>query len=189
MTSGPATFRRRTNARVKREQARERIVAAAEMLLLEHAYRDLTVDLVMSEAGLSRTVFYRHFDGLPEVLLTLLHKIEADLAAPLDTGDLRQLLANSVEIFARYGPFLRALDHAAGQDAAIEAAYCALVDRFTEQIAAGLGGDQKAYELARALNLMNGHYLMDTLGKDPGFDRELALETLLTIWGAVAARA
>ena len=186
MTSGPATARRRTNARVRREEARERIVAAAEQLLLEVPYRDLTVDLVMSRAGLSRTVFYRHFDGLPEVLLTLLAKIEAELAAPMDTGDLRELLANSVETFARYGPFLRALDHAAGQDAEIETAYCALVDRFTEQIAAGLGGGERAYELARALNLMNGHYLMDTLGKDPDFDRELALETLVTIWGAVA---
>jgi TetR/AcrR family transcriptional regulator, ethionamide resistance regulator len=182
-----SAIRRRANARVKREEARERIVAAAETLLLEHAYRELTVDLVMREAGLSRTVFYRHFDGLHDVLLTLLHNIEADLAAPMDTGDLRALIANSVDTFARYGPFLRALDHAAGQDAEIEAAYCALVDRFTEQIAAGLGGGPRAYELARALNLMNGHYLMDTLGKDPGFDRELALETLLTIWSAVTA--
>jgi AcrR family transcriptional regulator len=179
------TSTQRVNARIRREEARERIVAAAEELLLERPYRELTVDLVMSEAGLSRTVFYRHFDGLPDVLLTLLHRIEAELAAPMDSGDLRELLANSVDIFARYGPFLRALDHAAGQDAEIEAAYCALVDRFTEQIAATLG----SYELARALNLMNGHYLMDTLGKDPQFDRELALETLLTIWGAVAARA
>jgi TetR/AcrR family transcriptional regulator, ethionamide resistance regulator len=172
---------------VRREEARERIVAAAEQLLLELPYRDLTVDLVMSRAGLSRTVFYRHFDGLPEVLLTLLARIEVELAEPMDGGDLRALLANSVETFARYGPFLRALDHAAGQDAEIEAAYCALVDRFTEQIAAGLGGGERAYELARALNLMNGHYLMDTLGKDPDFDRELALDTLVTIWGAVAA--
>jgi TetR/AcrR family transcriptional regulator, ethionamide resistance regulator len=186
MTSGPATVRRRTNARVRREEARERIIAAAEQLLLEVPYRDLTVDLVMSRAGLSRTVFYRHFDGLPEVLLTLLSRIEAELAAPMDTGDLRELLAGSVETFARYGPFLRALDHAAGQDAEIEAAYCAVVDRFTTEIAEGMGGGERAYEMARALNLMNGHYLMDTLGKDPGFDRELALDTLLAIWGAVA---
>jgi AcrR family transcriptional regulator len=186
MTSGPATIRRRENARVRREEARERIVAAAEQLLLEVPYRELTVDLVMSRAGLSRTVFYRHFDGLAEVLLALLGRIEAELAAPMDTGDLRALLANSVETFARYGAFLRALDHAAGQDAEIEAAYCALVDRFTEQIAAGMGGGPRAYELARALNLMNGHYLMDTLGKDPEFDRELVLETLVTIWSAVA---
>jgi len=192
MTSGPATARRRTNARVRREEARERIVAAAEKLLLEVAYRDLSVDLVMSEAGLSRTVFYRHFDGLPDVLLALLAKIEAELAAPMDASPpdgedwLRDLLAGSVETFARYGPFLRALDHAAGQDAEIEAAYCAVVDRFTSEIAEVLGGGARGYELARALNLMNGHYLMDTLGKDPSFDRELALDTLVAIWSAVA---
>jgi TetR/AcrR family transcriptional regulator, ethionamide resistance regulator len=194
MTSGPATVRRRSNARVRREEARERIVAAAEKLLLEVQYRDLTVDLVMCEAGLSRTVFYRHFDGLPDVLLALLRNIEAELAAPMDAGPpdgetwLRDLLAGSVETFARYGPFLRALDHAAGQDAEIEAAYCAVVARFTAETAEAMGGGERAYELARALNLMNGHYLMDTLGKDPDFDRELALETLLTIWGAVARR-
>jgi AcrR family transcriptional regulator len=197
MTSGPATAARRSNARVRREEARERIVAAAEKLLLEVPYRDLTVDLVMTEAGLSRTVFYRHFDGLPEVLLDLLARIEGVLAEPMlaepigtdDEGWLRDLLAGSVETFARYGPFMRALDHAAGQDAEIEAAYCAVVDRFTEEISRVLGGGPRAYELARALNLMNGHYLMDTLGKDPGFDRELALDTLVAIWGAVAARA
>jgi TetR/AcrR family transcriptional regulator, ethionamide resistance regulator len=192
MTSGPATARRRSNARVRREEARERILAAAEKLLLEVAYRDLTVDLVMTEAGLSRTVFYRHFDGLPDVLLALLAKVEAELAAPMGAAPpdgedwLRDLLAGSVETFARYGPFLRALDHAAGQDAEIEAAYCAVVDRFTSEIAEVLGGGERGYELARALNLMNGHYLMDTLGKDPAFDRELALETLVAIWSAVA---
>jgi AcrR family transcriptional regulator len=192
MTLGPATTRRRENARVRREEARERIVAAAEKLLLERPYRDITVDQVMAEAGLSRTVFYRHFDGLAEVLLTLLGRIEAELAAPMATGEgdgetwLRDLLAGGVETFARYGPFLRALDHAAGQDAQIEAAYCAVVDRFVAQTAAAIGPGERAYEIARALNLMNGHYLMETLGKDPEFDRELALETLLTIWGAVA---
>ena len=196
MTSRPAIARRRLNARVRREEARERILGAAEKVLLERPYRDVTVDLVMAEAGLSRTVFYRHFDGMPDVLLTLLRMIEGELVAPMlvpvtdpDTW-LRELLASGVETFARYGPFMRALDHAAGQDAEIEAAYCAVVDRFIEQTAEAIGGaDERAYELARALNLMNGHYLMETLGKDPDFDRELALETLLTIWGAVARSA
>ena len=72
MSSGPASARRRTNARVRREEARERILAAAEILLLERPYREITVEQVMAGAGLSRTVFYRHFDGLPDVLLTLL---------------------------------------------------------------------------------------------------------------------
>jgi len=46
-----------------------------------------------------------------------------------------------------------------------------------------------AYELARALNLMNGQYLLDTLGRDPGFDRELALDTLMAVWGPVTSYA
>jgi AcrR family transcriptional regulator len=145
---------------------------------------------VMSEAGLSRTLFYRHFDGLAEVLLTLLGRIEAELAARMagrgDEAWMRNVLAAGVETFARHGPFLRALNHAAGQDAEIEAAYCAFVDRFVAQTAAAIGPGERAYELARALNLMNGHYLMETLGRDPGFDRGLALETLLTVWSAVA---
>ena len=44
-----------------------------------------------------------------------------------------------------------------------------------------------AYELARALNLMNGSYLLETLGRDPGFDRRLAVDTLMAVWGAVAS--
>jgi TetR/AcrR family transcriptional regulator, ethionamide resistance regulator len=192
MSTGPATTRRRENARVRREEARERIVAAAGQLLLERPYREITVDQVMSEAGLSRTVFYRHFDGLPEVLLTLLRRIEAELAAALVAAPpggetwLREVLAAGVDTFARYGPFLRALDHAAGQDAEIEAAYYAFVDRFVADTAAAIGPGERAYEIARALNLMNGHYLMETLGKDPQFDRELALDTLVAVWSAVA---
>ena len=106
MSSGPATARRRTNARVRREEARERILAAAENLLLERPYRDITVEQVMAGAGLSRTVFYRHFDGLPDVLLTLLRMIEGELVAPMlapvtdaETW-LRELLAGGVDTFA-----------------------------------------------------------------------------------------
>ena len=33
---------------------------------------------------------------------------------------------------------------------------------------------------------MNVQYLMETLGRDPDFDRELAQRTLLTVWSAVA---
>jgi TetR/AcrR family transcriptional regulator, ethionamide resistance regulator len=190
MSTRSATARRRENARARREVARERIVAAAERLLLECPYRELTVDHVMAEAGLSRTVFYRHFDGLPDVLLTLLGRIEVELAArvaapPGEDWPL-EILAAAVDVFARHGPFLRALDHAAGHDVQIEEAYCAFVDRFVAETAALIGPGERAYELARALNLMNGHYLMETLGRDPGFDRELALQTLLTVWSGVA---
>jgi AcrR family transcriptional regulator len=190
MSTRPAIASRRESTRARREQARERILAAAERLLHDRPFRELTVDHVMAEAGLSRTLFYRHFDGLPDVVLALLAKIEAELAGhlvggPPDENWLRDVLSAGVEMFARHGVFLRALNHAAGQDAEIEAAYCAFVDRWIAETAALMGPGERAYELARALNLMNGTYLMETLGRDPAFDRQLALDTLLTVWSAV----
>ena len=69
--SSPPARARRAAARTRREAARERIVAAAERLLRDRPYRELSVEEVMAEAGLSRTIFYRHFDGLPELVLSL----------------------------------------------------------------------------------------------------------------------
>ena len=75
MSTRAAASTRRTAALARRREARERIEAAAERLLRGQPYRTLTVDQEMAEAGLSRTVFYRHFDGLPELVLSLLHAI------------------------------------------------------------------------------------------------------------------
>ena len=77
---------RRELTRARRAEARDRIVSATERLLAHDDFRDVTVDDVMVEAGLSRTVFYRHFDGLPQVVLALLAKIEADLEQQIPPG-------------------------------------------------------------------------------------------------------
>ena len=191
MAPPAASARRRENARARRGEARERITAAAAGLMNDRPFRELTVEDVMAAAGLSRTVFYRHFDGLPEVVLALLARIEADVAAELLESEpsedwLADVLTAAIDMFAEHGPFLRALNGAAGSDAEIEAAYCAFLERWVQETGNAFGGGERAIELARALHLMNGHYLMETLGRDPGFDRELARDTLLTVWrGAV----
>ena len=201
MSTRAAASTRRTAALARRREARDRIEAAAERLLRGQPYRTLTVDHVMAEAGLSRTVFYRHFDGLPELVLSLLHAIGDELAAevaePPRPGRTREVLAAAIDAFARHGPFMRAVQDAASHDETIEEAHRAFVDGFTAAIAAtievgmadGHIAPGNAYELARALNLMNGQYLLDTLGRDPGFDRELALDTLMAVWGPVTSYA
>jgi AcrR family transcriptional regulator len=146
----------------------------------------------MAGAGLSRTVYYRHFDGLPNVLLTLLRMIEGELVAPMlapvtyPETSLRELLAGGVDTFARYGP---SCGHSTTPPARtrrskppIPRSSSASLSRLLRRLAQ----TSERTEIARALNLMNRQYVMETLGKDPGFDREHALETLLTIWGAVA---
>lgn len=199
MSTRPAATARRATTRTRRAEARERILTAAERLLRERPYRDLSVEAVMTEAGLSRTVFYRHFDGLAELVLARLTAIGEGLLAELEVdpapGRTREILAAAVETFAVHGPFLRAVDEAASHDAELETAYRAFVDGFTGVMAGQiqLGMDDgrilpgNAYELARALNLMNREYLLETLGRDPGFDRALALDTLGHVWDSVAS--
>ena len=53
-------------------EARERILAAARRLLVERPFADLTVDALMAEAGLKRTIFYRHYRDLPQLAPDLL---------------------------------------------------------------------------------------------------------------------
>jgi AcrR family transcriptional regulator len=192
MASRPAAARRR-NAQVRRSEARGRIAAATERLLADRPYRELSVDAVMTEAGLSRTVFYRHYDGLPEVLLELFEAVAAELAGKLESGELRDVLEAATRAFAAHGPVMRAVDQASGHDAVIERANRAVSDAFTARMAEQLEramGDGRvrvgdAYELARALNLMNQRYLLETVARDPGFDQERAVRALLAVWEPV----
>ena len=198
MSTRPARARRAA-ARTRREEARERILAAAERRLRERPYRELSVEDVMAEAGLSRTVFYRHFDGLPELVLALFGAVTEELMAEVQDAPgpeaTRRILQAAVDAYAEHGALLRAVDEAASHDAEIEAAYRGVFEAFTAvmagQIQEGMDAGRirpgDAHELARALNLMNANYLLDTLGRDPGFDRQLAVDTLMAVWGPVAS--
>src|SRR5688500_11177306 len=68
-TQQMASAGRRTRARLSRRESRQRIVTAATELVRERSYAELSVDAVMREAGLGRTIFYRHFDDLADLLM------------------------------------------------------------------------------------------------------------------------
>src|SRR5215216_6035380 len=65
--------------RVPAAEARQRIEEAAARLLARVPFRELTVDAVMAEAGLARTIFYRHFAGLPHLLVARLEDLREAL--------------------------------------------------------------------------------------------------------------
>jgi AcrR family transcriptional regulator len=48
---------RRSQVRLSRRESRQRIVAAAAELVRTRSYAELSVDAVMREAGLGRTIF------------------------------------------------------------------------------------------------------------------------------------
>jgi AcrR family transcriptional regulator len=187
---------RKRAPRVPAEVARARIIDAANRLLREHRYRDLTVDDVMDEAGLTRTAFYRHFDGIASIVFGLSQDLlssvvaEADIGDPTDREMMRRQLALTVDAFREYGPLFLAFDDAAHHDERVEQALRVftdhIVDIATELIERGVAlghtPPMPVRDVAEALHAMTRHYLLDLVARDLNFDRDRALEALMTVW-------
>jgi AcrR family transcriptional regulator len=190
----------RTRRREQREETRRQILAVAERSLRERPYRELTVDVVMAETGLTRTAFYRHFDDVTDLVLRLYEDVARELFAVAkrwaDTAGVgyptpgREGLAGVIDFYVRNGPLIRAIAEAAVTDERIELAYRGSTDRFIEvttgalERMAGQGllkvPDPRA--LARAMTIMTTAYLLAEFGRDPQGDPVVALETLEQVW-------
>ena len=197
---------RRTRARMSRRESRQRIVAAATELVRERSYAELSVDAVMREAGLGRTIFYRHFDDLADLLMgTGREAIGALYQAQLSfvetrhdepAAAVRASFETAVAVYQRHGPLLRCIAEAAAGDDQIAVGYNELRKRFDalaeqalrELAFAGRVPPANLAETARALNLMNETYLIDTFGREPRVPPEVAVQTLTEIWDAVIRR-
>ncbi len=193
----PARRRRRTPEVAERE-----IIAAAEALLRERPFRELTVDEVMRRTDLSRPSFYVYFRDRHHLVLRVVEHLGAELFAMSDrwlkgTGDgpqlAREALEGVVEVYATHGPVMRALADAAADDPGVEQAYTAIVQAFIDatarhieaEIAAGRILPLDAGETASALVWMMERYLNLSFGSEPVTPRQAVAETLITIWTRV----
>ncbi len=195
----------RAEARRSRQQIRERIVAAATELVRQTPYANLTVDEVMREAGFGRTIFYRHFDDLADLMLSAAREALEGLydaqrafseeRIGVRPDAVRMAIEPAVAVYERHGPLLRAITEAAAGDEQIAAGQQAVRRRFDELTEEALRaiphGDSPPVnpaELARALNLLNESYLLETFGREPRATANTALQTLTEIWLAVIYR-
>jgi AcrR family transcriptional regulator len=192
-----------TRARLGRKEARARIIAAATELVRERSYEELSVGEIMRKAGLERTIFYRHFDDLGDLLLRAgseaiegLYATEVDLGAAREGGTaaaVRAAMEPAATVYHRHGPLLRALaEAAAAGNVPIAAGQDAMYRRFDELVAHSLGeltgatpDSPEIEEMARALNLLNVAYFLDAFGREPRISLETAIETVTEIWTAV----
>jgi AcrR family transcriptional regulator len=194
----------RAEIRQSRQESRERIVAAATDLIRHTPYGALTVDDVMREAGAGRTIFYRHFDDLADLLMRAgreafegLYQAEQALRAARADGEpdlVRAAIEPAVAVYRQHGPLLRAIaEAAAGGDEQIAAGQHRMLERFDELVAGVLRASpyladrpaEDIAETARALNLMNVNYLLDAFGREPRVSTETAVRTLAEIWSAL----
>ncbi|HZD38673.1 MAG TPA: TetR/AcrR family transcriptional regulator [Actinomycetes bacterium] len=189
----------RDRRRRRREESERQILDAAEGLLRERPYRDLTVDDVMAAAGQSRTAFYRHFKDRQDLVTRLLGDLAAELfetasswlagsGDPLVEG--RQATARLVDAWAPHGPLLRAIAEAASHDDEVERVYRGLVqafvdatvDRLRRDVAAGRAVVPDIPETASALCWMTERYLTMQFGRPGSGDPANAAEVLHAIW-------
>lgn len=189
----------RTKRRQHREVTRRQILDAAEEFLRERSFRELSVDALMSRTGHTRTVFYRHFDDVPSLILALIGEFGAELVEVAEKWaktdrvspeEARARLGVFVDFYARNGPLVHAAAEAARHDDSVERAYSEMIEGFVDlttqaidaRIERGELAPLDAPEIARALVRMLNGYLDDALGRNGGTDPERVLDTVATIW-------
>jgi TetR/AcrR family transcriptional regulator, ethionamide resistance regulator len=196
-----ATEAQTTSRRPKHDPkvSEREILDAAEQLLRERPFREMTVEAVMNRTGLKRPAFYVHFRDRHDLVLRIVGEVGSELFEMSDRwlkgddslNDARAALEGLVSVYARHGPVLRALADAAGSDEQVEHAYRAFVQEFIdatarhireEQAAGRIGELPDVDETARALIWMEERYITDALGHTPQKDPKLVLEVLYNIW-------
>jgi TetR/AcrR family transcriptional regulator, ethionamide resistance regulator len=182
------------------EVAEQEIIEAAEELLRERPFRELTVDEVMRRTDLSRPSFYVYFRDRHHLVLKVVERLTAESSAMADIwlkaeGEsgielIREATRGVVDVFARHGAVLSALSDAAADDPEVEAAYQGALNFFIDaiaahierEVAAGIMLPCDARETARALAIMNDAYLTAVLGRNPCVEPEVVVDTICTIW-------
>ena len=192
----PRRIRRRPH------DARREILDAAEVLLAERPFLELSVDDLMARTSMTRSSFYHYFRSLDEVAIALMRRVQGEMmeaTAPwlrVDyDGDpalgLEQGIRASAEVFARHGLVLSAIHEASfryeavqreWRDGVLEDWIGAVAAQVRAQRDRGLTRVADAEEIARALLLMNTAVLVERLGKQPPDQPDAVADTLAEIW-------
>jgi AcrR family transcriptional regulator len=172
---------------------------AAEALLRERPFRELTVDEVMRRTDLSRPSFYVYFRDRHQLILRVIERLggeQQDLARLWYTRDgagpqrIREALEAVVASWARDGPLFNALADAAADDHEVDLARQANMDSVIQGAAEHIETEIELghilpvnpYETARALTVMSDSYLTAVLGREQLVPTDVILETIATIF-------
>jgi AcrR family transcriptional regulator len=193
-------------ARTARADVRTAILDTARASLAEGAFRELSIDAIMEQAGLTRTAFYRYFDDLGALVGVLLAESTAPLmraatalgeaAHDADEAGFHARLVDLATVFHEHGVVLDAAIAGGHFDETLERLTDEIREGFATLIARGLTGRAAATgieipapaETARALNAMNETYLLRSLGRGERISPEQAAAGLWPVWRQVLFR-
>jgi len=142
----PGRARRRSGTRAK-------LLAATETLLGQgRAFTDISVEALITEAGVARSTFYAHFEDKGLLLLELADHVTVELEdaalrwyqLPPDATreDLRDALAELMTAHLRHRPTLVAVAEAAAYEPRVRTAYESVMDRRIAEMERGFRTQQ-----------------------------------------------
>ena len=184
------------------DDARREILDAAEALLNERSFRELSVDDLMARTGMTRSSFYHSFRSLDDVAVALVRRVQGEMmeaAAPwLERGAegdpipaTERGILETAKVFARHGIVLAAIHGASfryetvqheWREGILEDWIRAIATQLRAQRERGLTTISEPEEISRALLLMNTSVFVERLGRHPAESPEAVAATLATIW-------
>jgi TetR/AcrR family transcriptional regulator, ethionamide resistance regulator len=191
---------RRTKATEDRRAAVEqRVLDAAEGLLEDgHAYADLSIERIASQAGISRTAFYDYFRDKRELLIRLLERIVEPLYGRADEfissrsgpESLREILAYFMGFSREHHVLFRAAHEASSYDEAIYEFSGDVLGSFVEPLQGRIEAEQSAgqalpmpaHATAFTLVWMTWHVCYEWLAGETQIEEDDLLEALTLVW-------
>jgi AcrR family transcriptional regulator len=184
------------------DETRELIIAAAASLIAERGSEAVNVANVMRRAGVSRTAFYRQFDGIYDVYAELLTRAGAELFSEAGSwianpeaegspGVVHSNLVGYARAFSKQGALLTALHDIGGSDGRVRDLWRSVfVQPFVDTTTAAITRDQAAGAVsadldpaatALALTLMGEAASLELLGRQ-GIEPEAYADVIAPIW-------
>lgn len=188
----------------RNSELEEAICAAAERLMSERPFTQLSVADVLAEAGVSRASFYFYFASKYALLERLAERVTGSVFGLSrawfagDDGDpraqLREAVAGAFDTWAMHGPVIRAIIESGPAADEVAALWERLMGEFVDAAADRIRRDRAggasyadgpdAQTLAASLLWMTERALyLSIAGGEPAFqDRERTVEALTTVW-------
>lgn len=150
----------RAQRRERHEEVRSGVRQATLRLLAQTPYKDLTIDDIAREAGLSRSAFYFYFRDKHDLLLAVTEEVADELYHEADRwwhgrGEpetlVREALSGVGAVYQRHAELLRVATEVSTYDEEVRQFWRALVERFIDATSDYLRREQEAGRLLRPL--------------------------------------
>ena len=169
-----------------RTNAKDALADTMETLILKMDFDDITVDMLSSEAGYSRTTFYNHFTDKYQLLAWVyMRRCNTYQAQCLDSGDWRSLGLQCAELLSEMSPFFARALRYDGHESLVESLTKYALDFYDQLFAKHLSKEEIPSHLHDILTAylygwtkLHQHWVVSGTQPDPEYIAKVSFDLL-----------